>query len=344
MASGKTAITIAQSMFASDFKDGEFPVWYDGMSIVVTNMRVLEYQGIVKLKLAFEIEVQEIASTEYKYNLKEYGIKLILKSGENHLIKNKMKPQFNGLNEALDEVRSGATANSFQLAEQVKAEASNAALLKEERELQKTEKFAADTNWTKPLPKWVIDAISTNRISDEPVKLILMGSVAYAGALIAFEDRCIIAKGGAMGSFMAGSLGGGRVTTFYFDQITGIEYNAGLLSGVLEILTPSYQGTANKDFWKGIHSGGKQNLDDNDPWKLSNTLPLARADYQSAKPLIDSLRKLISEFRRGGPSVKPTFSQGTDLSEELLKLSELRDKGILTEEEFTSAKAKLLGN
>lgn len=344
MASGKTAIAIAQSLFASDFKEGEFPVWYDGMSIVVTNQRVLEYQGLVKLKLAHQFDVQEISTTEYKYNLKEYGIKLNLTSGEAHLIKNKLKPQFNGLNEALEEVRSGSTTSSFQLSEEIKSEAASRVAAKEEVELQKSEKFSADTNWNKPLPKWVIDAISTNRIGDESVKLILMGSVAYAGALIAFEDRCLIAKGGVVGSFMAGSLGGGRVTTFYFDQITGIEYNSGLAAGVLEILTPSYQGSANKDYWKGLSSGGKRNLDDNDPWKMSNTLPLGRAEYQSAKPLIDSLRKMISEFRRGGNSVPASPSRATDLSEELLKLSELRDKGILTDEEFTNAKAKLLGS
>lgn len=344
MASGKTALTIAQNTFGADFKEGEYPIWYDGMSVVVTNKRLLDYQGLVKLKLAFSVEVGEIEATDYKYNFKEYGIKILLKSGESYLIKNKLKPQFNALNEALQEVRGGKTEQSSQLVTEVKAEAAARDERKLELELNKTEKFEAETNWTKPLPKWVVEAIASNRIGSEPVKLILIGNVAYAGALVAFEDRCLIAKGGAMGSFMAGSLGGGRVTTFYFDQITGIEYNSGLISGVLEVLTPSYQGTANKDFWKGISSGGLRNLDDNDPWKLSNTLPLNKDDYRTAKPLIDSLRKLISEYRRGGIQQQATPARQNNLSEELLKLSELRDKGVLSDDEFTAAKAKLLGN
>jgi hypothetical protein len=47
---------------------------------------------------------------------------------------------------------------------------------------------------------------------------------------------------------MTGSLGGGRITTFHYTEITGIEYNAGMMMGVLEILTPSYQGSGNKDY------------------------------------------------------------------------------------------------
>lgn len=39
--------------------------------------------------------------------------------------------------------------------------------------------------------------------------------------------------------------------TFMFHDVTGIEYNSGMHTGVLEVLTPSYQGSANKDFWRG---------------------------------------------------------------------------------------------
>ena len=89
-------------------------------------------------------------------------------------------------------------------------------------------------------------------------------------------------KVGLATSFMAGALGGGRITTFPFTEITGIEYNAQILSGVLEVLTPSYQGTANKDYWRGTNKS--RNADANDPWTLSNTLPLARSTYNAALP------------------------------------------------------------
>lgn len=120
MASGKASLTFAQSEFGEDFKEGEYPVWFDGLSVVVTNRRLLDYQGLVKLKLAFEVEVGEIETTEYKYNLTEYGIKIYLKSGDSYLIKNKWRLHFNALNEALKEVRAGNTQQGSQIGAQVK--------------------------------------------------------------------------------------------------------------------------------------------------------------------------------------------------------------------------------
>lgn len=49
--------------------------------------------------------------------------------------------------------------------------------------------------------------------------------------LAAFDDRLLIVKTGAMTGFMAGSLGGGRISTFPYAEITGVEYNAGMLNG-----------------------------------------------------------------------------------------------------------------
>jgi hypothetical protein len=344
MASGQNSLKTAVSLYAQDFEQGEYPIWWDGAALVLTNRRLLDYQGLVKPKLVFAVDTSEIIETEYKYNLKEYGIKLHLKSGEAYLIKNKLKPQFSGLNEALALFRRGQAPDNSGLVREFTEERDKKTEEKEEVEVQKSAKFGAETNWTKPLPKWLIEAINSSRIGDEPVKIILMGSVAYAGALIAFEDRCVIAKGGVVGSFMASSLGGGRVTTFYYDQITGIEFNSGLLSGVLEVLTPSYQGTDNKDYWKGLTSKGVKNLNASDPWKLSNTLPIAKDDFKTAKPLVDALRKLISTSRRGASSSSGKQPNPTDLSVELLRLSELRDKGILSEEEFSAAKSKLLSS
>ena len=140
-----------------------------------------------------------------------------------------------------------------------------------------------------------------------------------------------------MGGFMAGSLGGERAGTFYFTQITGIEYNSGLINGVLEILTPSYQGTANKDFWRG--STKSRNANSNDPWTLNNCLPLTKDGFKSAREMIDELKQLVAESQR---PVASTNSSSPGLSEELERLAGLMEQGILTEEEFTKAKKNLL--
>lgn len=167
--------------------------------------------------------------------------------------------------------------------------------------------------------------------------------VGSGGVFAAFDDRCMIIKVGVMTSLMAGSLGGGRITIFHYSEITGIEYNAGFLNGVLEVLTPSYQGTANKDFWRG--SNKSRNADSNDPWTLSNCLPMAKPIYQSALPRLNEMRARIAESKRSTVVVEPTAAQSPEtrgLAEELERLAGLRDRGVLDELEFAAAKKAAL--
>lgn len=66
-----------------------------------------------------------------------------------------------------------------------------------------------------------------------------------------------------------------------------------MVNGVLETLTPSYQATANEDFWQS--TGKSADVDANDLWTLSNALPLAKALYQRALPRLNELRTRIAE-------------------------------------------------
>lgn len=169
--------------------------------------------------------------------------------------------------------------------------------------------------------------------------------VGAGGVFAAFADRCMIVKVGALTSMMTGSLGGGRITAFPLAEITGVEYNGGLVNGVLEILTPSYQGSANKDFWRGTTSS--RNADSNDPWTLSNTLPMAKQVYQQALPRLNEMRARITEAKRPTVTIassslpSPHGTQDT-LTEELTKLTALYQQGALTEAEFVTAKQAAL--
>jgi len=183
-------------------------------------------------------------------------------------------------------------------------------------------------------------AISRQSVGGDAPWLILVSS-GGGGLLAAWDDRLAIVKTGALTSLMAGSLGGERAATFHFTDITAIEYNSGLLNGVLEILTPSYQGTQNKDFWRG--STSSRNANANDPYTLSNTLPLAKYEYQAALPHISELRGRISEAKRPVVHVHQVESLETlNLADQLKNLADLHAAGALSDEEFTSAKAKLL--
>lgn len=126
--------------------------------------------------------------------------------------------------------------------------------------------------------KWW-DAVDRHAHDGELPWFIINGGVD--GRLFAFEDRLVISKTGGMTGFMAGAAGGGRETVFHYTDITNIEYNSGFVNGVLEVLTPSYQGTANHDFWNTSRNGTRN------PHELSNCLPLPKALYQQVQPKIN---------------------------------------------------------
>jgi hypothetical protein len=189
----------------------------------------------------------------------------------------------------------------------------------------------------KKKPSMAIDELCQD---DDPWLILSAGS---AGVLAAWDDRLAIVKTGGMAGIMAGAMMGGRTAVYHFTDITGIEYNSGMLNGVLEVLTPSYSGAANKDFWRGTASG--RNADANDPWTLSNTLPLDKFSYRNALPQINELRSRISRAKQPIVTIKsdgpaPTAVPG--LAEELVKLAALHDAGVLSDAEFAAAKASLL--
>lgn len=97
-----------------------------------------------------------------------------------------------------------------------------------------------------------------------------------------------------MAGFMTGSMGGGRVATFPYSEITNIENNSGMMSGVLEVLTPSYQGTANHDYWRS--AGTSRNKAAESPFTLSNCLPLPKAQHKLALPHLTKLQRKIIDY------------------------------------------------
>ena len=171
-----------------------------------------------------------------------------------------------------------------------------------------------------------------NMSQDEDIKFCLVSPSGIGGwsqAIVAVNDRLLVIKPG----MAAGTTFGARVTSFYYRDITGIEVNTGLMQGVIEINTPSYQGTAQRDFWS---TGQNDN-----PFYITNCLPISKRDLQDYKPYIDLLRTMIREGKQERGSPRPAQDSGTLVSE-LEKLASLRSSGVLSEDEFQQAKKRLL--
>lgn len=174
---------------------------------------------------------------------------------------------------------------------------------------------------------------------------------SQAGCLACFDDRLMVVEAGNMQGFMAGAMFGGRNATFYFHDINAIEFNKQPFGSVLEILTASYQGTGNHDFWRGASKS--RNADAGDPWTLSNTLPIDNREYLNAHAEMSELRRRIADAKRPVVSVpmpiapsegQPTTELANDLVSQLAKLGELRKAGVLTDEEFQKAKSRMLSD
>lgn len=178
------------------------------------------------------------------------------------------------------------------------------------------------------LHKKVLELVRQNVSANDELLFVLVGTDNQS--LIALQDRILIVKIG----LLAGTAFGGRATTFYYRDITSIEINTGWISGVLEILTPSYAGGVQKDFW----NRGR----DRDPFKASNCIPFPKNGLKIWQPYIDLIRKKISESRIS--PTNSTSSTSTDIASQLEKLSNLKSSGALTADEYQKAKNKLLND
>lgn len=205
---------------------------------------------------------------------------------------------------------------------------------------------ARAVDWSKTiiLGKPSAKAIQAIQRQCQPGELpwLILTSSGGAGTLTAFDDRLAIIKTGALTSYMAGSLGGERSATFHFPDITGIEFNSGFVVGVLEVLTASYNGTANRDYWRG--SGRSPNSDTNNPWTLSNCLPLSKDEYNGYLSEINELKARVSRSKHRIVEVVAPAAQPTDdVTLQLERLARLRSSGDLSEDEFAALKARLIG-
>lgn len=152
----------------------------------------------------------------------------------------------------------------------------------------------------------------------------------WSHSLLAFEDRVLVVKPG----IMAGTAFGALTATFYYQDITGIEVNTGLVTAVIEISTPSYQATARRS-WVQV---GSLNDHDRDPYRVSNCLPIYRRSLAKYEPYVAQLREKIREAKN-----VPEIKASGGFASELEKLANLHATGALSDDEFSRAKAALLG-
>ena len=164
--------------------------------------------------------------------------------------------------------------------------------------------------------------LERNRLPGEPVRFCLRGDLGHA--LVCLDDRLLILKGG----FHAGTTFGANAATIYHQDVTGIQLRMHLVSGWIEISSPSFQGRERK------HTR-QPRTSDRDVYKLPNCVPIHRRHVDAYGEPLAELRRLVAAAKERGRSAAVVG--------ELERLAALHRDGLLDEEEFAAAKSQVLG-
>jgi hypothetical protein len=171
------------------------------------------------------------------------------------------------------------------------------------------------------LDKKAKPAIQAAFAPDEQPKLAIPGE--GGSALVATDRRVFVYKRG----LTSGSMFGKQVNTWEYSMIAGVEAKRAMSTKTIILQIPGALPVTKV----GRLDKGPQSV-----WEAPNALMANVTNFDHA---VSTLRRLVEEGRRITSAPQPT----SDPVDQVKRWAELRDQGILTEEEFKHQKRKLLG-
>ena len=162
----------------------------------------------------------------------------------------------------------------------------------------------------------------------ERILFCLRGSLAHS--LVALEERLLIVKPG----FHAGTTFGTLTTTFYYQDVTGIQLHTFILTGWIEVSSPSFQGRERK-------RNRQPRTSDRDVYKLPNCIPIAKRRVEDYHDALAQLRARIELCKR--PAAAPAEG-GAPLIASLERIASLFQTGALSASEYERLKSVLLAS
>jgi len=165
-------------------------------------------------------------------------------------------------------------------------------------------------------------SLDQNLSPGEKVKVIILG--LWHSAIIGTEKRCFIYKRGLMGGVILGS----KLSSWDYLNLNGVQIETGPMTGFVSLQGP---GIISQDmsYW----ATGKA-----DPKQAPFAVAIDRELYDQAREGVAVLRTLISNVQQA----RTSSSAPDSIPDTIRKLAELRDKGILTADEFETKKRELL--
>ncbi len=164
--------------------------------------------------------------------------------------------------------------------------------------------------------------LARHMVDGEQTRFCVRGDLG--NALVCLDDRLLVLKSG----FHAGTTFGTQTATIFYRDVTGIQVRMHLVSGWIEISSPSFQGRERK---RTRHP----RTSDRDVYKLPNCVPIHRSHLDTFSGPLAELRGLVARAKEGSAKV--------DVVAELERLSALSAAGRLDDAEYARAKALVLG-
>ena len=140
-------------------------------------------------------------------------------------------------------------------------------------------------------------------------------------AIVVTTKRVLIIKAG----YAAQAMFGQKVKSYPYDMISSVEVSAGLISGRIQITV------------SGAHEGSGSNNKTSTAQK-ENLVQIFRNQLDHAR----AIGNLIEEKRDAMRHAPAAQASTASLADELMKLAQLRDTGVLSPTEFETAKQRLL--
>lgn len=163
---------------------------------------------------------------------------------------------------------------------------------------------------------------------NENVRYCLRGDLNHS--LVMLDDRLLVVKPG----FHAGSTFGALTTSILYADITGIQVHSFLIAAWIEISSPSFQGRERK---RNRHP----RTSDRDVYKLPNCIPVKKRRLEDCQPALHELHERISAAHQPNPAAGPPVAS-TRIVNELTRLSDLLERGVITHAEYAIARQSLI--
>jgi hypothetical protein len=142
-----------------------------------------------------------------------------------------------------------------------------------------------------------------------------------------YENKCIIRTKVTFGSLLTSNATDGEKTIYYRDCV-GIQFKkSGMTIGYLQFETSS---------------GMMNNKNNNFFGENSFTFDTTKISNEKMEEVANYVRQKIDEIKSKGDT-PTTIVQATSAADELKKMKELLDMGIISQEEFDAKKKQLLG-